>query len=215
MNTPLRVLMVEDSESDAGLIIRRLQGAGYDLVHERVETAGEMRTALAQPDWDIVLADYKMPQFSASAALEILKASGRDLPFIIVSGTIGEEKAVAMMKAGAHDYVMKHNLARLVPAVARELGEAEGRRERRRAEEALLKSEAALSSILRAAPIGIGLVTHRVFGWTNEQFTTMTGYSRGELHGQSARMLYDSEAEFERVGQVKYAGIRTAGNRVH
>ena len=118
MNTPLRVLIVEDSESDAGLIVRRLQQAGYDLVHERVETAGDMRTALAQPDWDIVIADYQMPQFSAPAALEILKESGRDLPFIIVSGTIGEEKAVAMMKAGAHDYVMKHNLARLVPAVA-------------------------------------------------------------------------------------------------
>ena len=211
MNTPLRVLIVEDSESDAGLIVRRLQQAGYDLVHERVETAGEMRTALTKPDWDIVLADYKMPQFSASAALEILKASGRDLPFIIVSGTIGEEKAVAMMKAGAHDYVMKHNLARLVPAVARELGEAERRREHRRAEEALLASEATLSSILRAAPIGIGLVTHRVFGWTNDHLSRMTGYSSGELQGQSARMLYASEAEFERVGQVKYAGIKQRG----
>jgi PAS domain S-box-containing protein len=211
MNTPLRVLMVEDSESDAGLIARRLQQAGYDLVHERVETADAMRTALTQPDWDIVLADYKMPQFSASGALEILKASGRDLPFIIVSGTIGEEKAVAMMKAGAHDYVMKHNLARLVPAVARELGEAQSRRERRRAEDALVKSEAALSSILRAAPIGIGLVTNRVFGWINEHFSRMTGYAPGELQGQSARMLYDSEAEFERVGQVKYADIKQQG----
>jgi PAS domain S-box-containing protein len=211
MNTPLRVLIVEDSESDAVLIVRRLQQAGYDLVHKRVETAGEMRTALAQPDWDIVLADYRMPQFSASAALEILKASGRDLPFVIVSGTIGEEEAVALMKAGAHDYVMKYNLARLVPAVARELGEAEGRRERRRAEEALLKSEAALSSILRAAPIGIGLVTHRVIGWTNEHLTKMTGYSGGELQGQSARMLYESQAEFDRVGQVKYSEIKQQG----
>ena len=211
MNTPLRVLIVEDSESDAGLIVRRLQQAGYDLMHERVETAGEMRTALTQPDWDIVLADYKLPQFSASAALEILKASGWDLPFIIVSGTIGEEKAVAMMKAGANDYVMKHNLARLVPAVQRELKEAAGRREHRLADEALLASEATLSSILRAAPIGIGLVTHRVFGWTNDHLSRITGYSGGELQGQSARMLYDSEAEFERVGQVKYSGIRREG----
>jgi PAS domain S-box-containing protein len=211
MNTPLRVLMVEDSENDAGLIIRRLQQAGYDLVHERVETADAMRTALAQTDWDIVLADYRMPHFSASAALEILQASGRDLPFIIVSGTIGEEKAVALMKAGAHDYVMKHNLARLVPAVARELGEAQGRRERRRAQEALLHSEATLSSILRAAPIGIGMVTNRVFGWTNDHLSRITGYSPGELQGQSARMLYDNEAEFERVGQVKFAGIKQQG----
>jgi PAS domain S-box-containing protein len=211
MNTPLRVLMVEDSESDAGLLIRRLQQAGYDLVHERVETADDMRTALAKPDWDLVLADYNLLKFSASAALEILKASGRDLPFIIVSGTIGEEKAVAMMKAGAHDYVMKHNMARLVPAVERELREAGGRRECRRAEKALLTSEATLSSILRAAPIGIGLVTHRVFGWTNDHLSRITGYSSGELQGQSARMLYESEAEFERVGLVKYSGIKLQG----
>ncbi len=211
MNTPLRVLIVEDSESDAGLFVRRLQQAGYDLVHERVETAGEMQTALMNPDWDIVLADYKLPRFSAPAALEILKASGWDLPFIIVSGTIGEENAVAMMKAGANDYVMKHNLARLVPAVQRELKEAAGRREHRRADEALLASEATLSSILRAAPVGIGLVTHRVFGWTNDHLSRITGYSSGELQGQSARMLYDSEAEFERVGQVKYSGLRREG----
>jgi PAS domain S-box-containing protein len=211
MNTPLRVLIVEDSESDAGLIVRRLQQGGYDLVHQRVETAGDLRTALAQPDWDIVLADYNLPEFSASAALEILKASGRDLPFIIVSGTIGEEKAVAMMKAGAHDYVMKHNLARLVPAVQREIKEAERRGEHRRAEEALRASEATLSSILRAAPIGIGLVNRRVFGWTSDHLSRMTGYSGGELQGQSARMFYESEAEFERVGEVKYAGVKREG----
>jgi PAS domain S-box-containing protein len=211
MNTPLRVLMVEDSESDAGLIVRRLQQGGYDLVHERVETAAEMQKALEHQDWDIVLADYKLPRFSASAALEVLAASGQDLPFIIVSGTIGEEKAVAMMKAGAHDYVMKHNLPRLVPAVQRELKEAAGRREHRRAEEALLASEATLSSILRAAPIGIGLVSHRVFGWSSDHLSRITGYSRGELQGQSARMIYESEAEFERVGQVKYSGIKRKG----
>jgi PAS domain S-box-containing protein len=211
VNTPLRVLMVKDSESDAGPLVRRLQQAGYDLAHERVDTADDLRAALAQPDWDIVIADYQMPRFSAPAALEILKASGRDLPFIIVSGTIGEEKAVAMMKAGAHDYVMKDNLARLVPAVERELREAQGRRERRQAEKALLTSEATLSSILRAAPIGIGLVTQRIFGWTNDHLSRMTGYSRGELLGQSARMVYESEAEFERVGQVKYSKIKNQG----
>ena len=211
MNTPLRVLIAEDSESDAGLIARRLQQADYDLVHERVETPDDMRAALAQADWDIVIADYQMPRFSAPAALEILKESGLDLPFIIVSGTIGEENAVAMMKAGAHDYVMKDNLARLVPAVERELREAQGRRERRQAEIALLTSEATLSSILRAAPIGIGLVTQRIFGWTNNHLSRMTGYSRGELLGQSARMVYESEAEFERVGRVKYPDIKQQG----
>jgi PAS domain S-box-containing protein len=211
MNMPLRVLMVEDSESDAIRIVRRLQQAGYDIVHERVKTDGEMGTALAKPDWDVVLADYTMPQFSASAAMDTLKASGLDLPFIIVSDIIGEEKAVAMMKAGAHDYVLKHDLARLVPAVERELKEAEGRREHRRAEEALLNSEAALSSILRAVPLGVGLVTHQVFGWTNDHLSRMTGYSRGELQGHSARMLYASEAEFERVAQVEYSAVSKQG----
>jgi PAS domain S-box-containing protein len=211
MNKPLRVLIVDDSESDAGLITRRLGQAGYDLVHDRVDTADDLRAALAQTDWDIVIADYHLPRFSAPAALEISQENGRDLPFIIVSGTIGEERAVAMMKAGAHDYVMKDNLARLVPAVERELREAGGRRERQRAEEALLASEATLSSILRAAPIGIGLVTHRVFGWTNEHLSGMTGYARGELLGQSARMLYESDAEFNRVGQVKYSRRKQQG----
>jgi PAS domain S-box-containing protein len=211
MHTPLRVLIVEDSERDAGPIARRLLQAGYDLTYERVETAEEMRAALAKAVWDIVIVDCQMPRFSAPAALEILQDRGEDLPFIIVSGTIGEEKAVAMMKAGAHDYLMKDNLARLAPAVARELREAEGRRERRQAEEALLKSGATLSSILRAAPIGIGLVKQRIIEWANDHFSRLTGYAAGELQGQSARILYENEVEFERVGQLKYAEIKAKG----
>ena len=135
LHTELRVLIVEDSESDAGLIVRHLERAGYRLIHERVETAVEMSEALENRDWDIVVADYSMPQFDALSALKLLHAHGRDIPFIVVSGSIGEDTAVAMMKAGAHDYVMKENLPRLIPAVQRELREAEVRRERTRAEE--------------------------------------------------------------------------------
>ena len=137
MSTPLHVLLVEDSESDAALIVRHLSTADYDVSHERVESAGQMRAALEQPDWDIVIADYKLPGFDAPAALAILQQSGLDLPFLVVSGQIGEETAVALMKAGAYDYLMKDHLARLAPVVQRELGEARMRRERRRGEEKL------------------------------------------------------------------------------
>jgi len=137
LSTPLRVLLVEDSESDAALIVRQLGMAGYAVSQERVETAGQMRAALEGPEWDIVIADYNLPAFDAPAALVILQQTGLDLPFIIVSGHIGEETAVALMRAGAHDYLMKDHLARLAPVVERELGDARMRRERRRAGEQL------------------------------------------------------------------------------
>jgi signal transduction histidine kinase len=137
MSTTLRVLLVEDSESDAALIVRHLNTAGYEVSWGRAETAGQMRAALEQPGWDIVIADYKLPGFDAPAALAILQQAGLDLPFVVVSGQIGEETAVALMKAGAHDYLMKDHLARLAPAVERELGEARMRRERLRGAEQL------------------------------------------------------------------------------
>ena len=141
MSVALRVLVVEDWEDDAVLIARALRRGGYDLTFERVDTAAAMRAALAQGEWDVVIADYAMPRFNGLDALTLLQESGRDLPFIIVSGTIGEETAVAAMRAGAHDYVMKDNLTRLVPAVRRELQEARVRQARRQAETALRESE--------------------------------------------------------------------------
>jgi len=141
MSTPLRVLIVEDSEDDAMLVLRELRRADYDLTSERVDTPEAMNAALDQQTWDIVLCDYAMPRFSMPAALAMVKEKGLDLPFIIVSGAIGEEAAVAAMRAGAHDYVMKGNLPRLVPAIERELREAEVRRERKQAEEGLKQSE--------------------------------------------------------------------------
>ena len=137
MPTPLRCLLVEDSESDAALIVRHLNMADYDVAWERIESAGQMRTALEAPGWDIVIADYKLPGFDAPTALAILQQTALDLPFVVVSGQIGEESAVALMKAGAYDYLMKDQLARLAPVVERELGEARMRRERRRGAEQL------------------------------------------------------------------------------
>ena len=135
MSRLLRVLIVEDSENDAALLLREIRRGQCDVVSERVETAAAMRAALAKQSWDIVISDYSMPHFSAPAALKVVQESGVDLPFIIVSGAIGEDSAVAAMKVGAHDYLMKGNLARLVPAIEREFREAEVRRERQRIEE--------------------------------------------------------------------------------
>ncbi len=134
MSTPLKVLVVEDSEDDSLLMIRKLEHGGYNPVFERVETAQAMTAALKKQVWDIILSDYSLPHFSAPESLRLLQQSGLDLPFIIVSGSIGEETAVAAMKAGAHDYLMKDNLKRLAPAVERELREAESRRERKQVE---------------------------------------------------------------------------------
>jgi anti-sigma regulatory factor (Ser/Thr protein kinase)/DNA-binding response OmpR family regulator len=134
MTIPLKVLLVEDSEADAVLLKRQLRIGGYEPTVVRVETREQMIAALSEEGWQIVVSDYRLPAFSGPEALETLHEIGRDIPFIIVSGTVGETNAVDAMKAGANDYVMKDNLLRLVPAITRELHEAEGRRLRRTAE---------------------------------------------------------------------------------
>jgi putative nucleotidyltransferase with HDIG domain len=150
MNSILRILLVEDSEDDARLVLREIRRGGYEIETERVETAGAMRTALAQQSWDLVICDFSLPQFSAPKALEVLKQSGIDLPFIIVSGTIEEESAVNALKSGAHDFITKSNFARLLPAIQRELEDAVVRRERREREREL-EAIAQVSSRLRTA----------------------------------------------------------------
>ncbi len=136
MSRQLRLLIVEDSEDDTLLLVRELRKGDYDVTYERVESRDSMKAALDR-QWDLVVADYMLPVFSGLAALKLLRESGIDLPFIIVSGHIGEDVAVSAMKAGAHDYILKGKLKRLVPAVERELRDAEVRRERRKAEIAL------------------------------------------------------------------------------
>ncbi|MFI5293746.1 MAG: PAS domain S-box protein [Thermodesulfovibrionales bacterium] len=137
MGIPLKILIIEDSEDDVVLLLRELKLGGYEPLHVRVETAEDMAAAIAERQWDVIISDFIMPQFSGPAALDLLKQSGLDIPFIIVSGKIGEDIAVEAMKAGAHDYILKGNLARLVPAVKRELREAESRASKRAAEEEL------------------------------------------------------------------------------
>jgi len=134
MKSLLRLLVVEDSEDDAELVLREIKRGGYTIEFERVETRSDMLLALARGSWDIILSDYTMPNFSAMAALETLQDSGLDIPFLVVSGTIGEETAVTALKAGAHDFLLKGKLARLIPAIERELRDAETRRSRHEAE---------------------------------------------------------------------------------
>ncbi len=141
MNRKLRVLNVEDSERDSTLLCRHLAQAGYEMEFLRVDTHSAMKEAIESNRWDLILSDFVMPQFDAMAALVLLKEMKQDIPFIIVSGTIGEETAVKAMLAGANDYLMKSHLARLAPAIERELQEAENRRARRLMEAALRQSE--------------------------------------------------------------------------
>ena len=142
----LRALLVEDSNIDAMLLARSLQRGGFEVTWERVDTPEAMGDALERHGWDLILADHAMPQFSAPEALELMKRNGLNVPFIIVSGHIEEDTAVSAMKAGAHDYIMKDRLARLVPAVERELREAAVRRAQRRSEEALRRTHDELES---------------------------------------------------------------------
>jgi two-component system, NarL family, sensor histidine kinase UhpB len=151
VNQPLQVLLIEDSADDAALVEIELQRAGFAPVCHRVETRAGLVSALEGQEWDLIIADYRLPSFDGLAALALVKEKGLDLPFIIVSGYITEETAVAAMKAGAHDYVMKDKLARLGPAVERGLREARVRRERQRSEEQL-KAQHTITLILATAP---------------------------------------------------------------
>jgi signal transduction histidine kinase len=152
MAGPLRVLIVEDNEQDAALMLRELRRGDYDVTHELVDTPEAMIAALKKP-WDLVLSDFTMPRFSAPAALSLVKERALDLPFIIISGTIGEDTAVTSLRAGAHDFLVKGSLARLVPAIERERREAGVRAERRKMHEQLLISERMASLGMLAAGV--------------------------------------------------------------
>ena len=212
MNKTIRCLLVEDSEDDALLVLAELRRGGYTVTHERVETPEAMRAALDRQPWDIVIADYKMPRFSGLGALELLKGSGTDLPSIVVSGTIGEDIAVKMMQAGAHDYIIKGKLARLVPAVERELSDAEGRREGKRAEEALKLEQALLTNLLRTSPDHIYFKNRQSrFIRINDKMTQSFGLrSPADAVGKSdfdffteehARQAYEDEQQVMRTGK--------------
>lgn len=192
MSIPLQALIAEDSEEDTLLLLRELKRGGYEVTHRRVETPGELREALADGPWDIVLCDYTFPRFSGGEALKIFKETGLDLPFIFVSGTIGEETAVEAMKAGAHDYVMKNRLARLCPAVERELREAAERRAGREAETAMRVSENKYRHLFESlgdAAFVIEEISGRIID-TNAQAETLLGRPRAEILGSNQSRLF-------------------------
>jgi PAS domain S-box-containing protein len=177
----LRVLIVEDSEDDALLVLRALKKGGYDPLSERVETAAAMKKALQEKQWDIILCDYKMPKFSGAQAIALLKETNIDIPLIIVSGTIGEETAIECMRSGTHDYIMKNNLSRLCPAIARELEETKVRKKQQQADEALKKSEENFRLSIDDSPLGVRIVnTEGETIYANQAVLDIYGYDSME-----------------------------------
>jgi len=229
---PLRVLMVEDSEDDAVLVLRELRRAGYDPLHERVDTAEGLEAAATRQNWDLILGDYNMPHFSGTAALTLLRERGVDAPFIFVSGTIGEDVAVAAMRAGAQDYVMKGNLRRLAPAIQRELRDGDVRRERRRAQEALLERArlAELNSdvgiaLSRGAGVAeilercsTAVIRHldaaltRIWIWVDEEGALQLQASAGSTGGRAAERVFVGEGGVGTIAYERHAYVTNSAS---
>ncbi|HEY0786220.1 MAG TPA: ATP-binding protein [Acidobacteriaceae bacterium] len=192
----LRVLLIEDSLDDAMLLERHLRRVGFSPSITRIETAESMQreldpelaetTAGESQRWDIVLADYNLPHFSAPEALQLLKRTPHDIPFIMMSGAVSEEAAVAAMRSGAHDYVSKQNLARLAPAIEREIAEAASRRSKRAAERALQQSEARFHRLVEATPLALFIadMAGRVV-YANAGVERLLGFSQQEVESGS------------------------------
>ncbi|MES2406344.1 MAG: EAL domain-containing protein [Pseudomonadota bacterium] len=198
----LRALFIEDSENDALLLVDCLQTAGFNLFWQRVDTEQDLLSALKQP-WDIVFSDYTMPRFNGARALAILRQHDADIPFIFVSGTIGEDVAVDGMKAGAQDYVMKGNLSRLVPAVRRELAEAYTRREGREAEQTLRK----LSRVIEQTADSVYITDPEgIIQYVNPAFEKLTGYSAAEAIGNTPALIKANWLDDKRMWETILAG---------
>ena len=192
----LRALVVEDSDIDTQLILSELRRGGYDVEYERVETRAAMQAALSQGTWDIILCDYTLPRFSAMDALMTLKKSGQDLPFIVISGTVGEETAVTTLKAGAHDFILKDRLARLMPALERELQDAKTRRLHREAEtdrkELIMKLEAINADIER--------FSYTAFHDLRTPLVTIKGFLGLLKSDLEARQYEEVQKDIQRIG---------------
>ncbi len=192
--TMLRALMIDDSEDDVLLTIRELKKGGYNPVYERIDTAADMKKALREKQWDIILCDYNMPTFNAPAAIAISKEANLDIPLIVISGTIGEETALECMRNGAHDYFMKGKLSLLCPAIARELEDARIRNKQKQAEQELRQSEEKYRTILENIEDGYYEVDlSGRFTFFNESMRKTLGYSSEELMGMNYRKFTDEK----------------------
>jgi PAS domain S-box-containing protein/putative nucleotidyltransferase with HDIG domain len=201
MEKPIRVLVIDDSEDDALLVIRELKnGGGFNPTYEQIDTSEAMSKALDNKSWDAILCDYSMPDFSASGALDLYHEKGLDIPFIIVSGAIADETAVAAMRAGAHDYIMKNNLARLSPAVDRELREAKIRQERRLAADNLRRSEEKYRTLFEDSrdAIYINDAKGDLIDF-NRSTMDLFGYSKEELIGMETKAVFVNADEYTRL----------------
>lgn len=186
MDKKINVLIVEDSDDDAMLLLRELRRNNFDPTFKQVETAEEMNRALSEKSWDIVISDYSMPHFTGMEALSLLKKSKMDIPFILTSGKIGEETAVAAMRAGAQDYMMKDNLIRLGPSIERELREALSRKEKRIADNELKKLSAAIEQSVNIVFI---CDIKGTIEYVNPNFEEVTGYTKEEAIGQTPKLF--------------------------
>lgn len=204
MSRILRLLIVEDSENDLQLLLREVRRSGYEVVYECVDNAQSMQSALEKTIWDIVISDYSLPRFSAPEALALVKRSEIDLPFIIVSGSVGEENVVSALLAGAKDFITKNNFARLIPAIERELREAEVRRSKKAGDEALRHSELRYRLLFDSNPLPLWVydlqslailavndAAVRHYGYTQHEFLRM---SIDQLQPVDAKGLLDNVA---------------------
>jgi PAS domain S-box-containing protein len=181
MTQPLRALIVADSGTEK-LILRELERAGCQVRDQRVEDAEAMRGALSRGPWDVIISDSAMPRFSARQALAVLEEAGVDIPFIVVSGTVGVENAIEAIRFGAHDYVLKHDLTTLPAVIERELRKHQARESRRQAEEARRATEDKFRAIFEQAAVGIAeLTASGSFLRANERLCEICGYNRAEL----------------------------------
>jgi hypothetical protein len=209
MATPLAVLLLEDYASDAELLLHALKRGGFDAEHEIVDTADAMRAAIERRSWDIILSDYSMPGFNALKALSVLRETGRDIPFVIISGTIGEENAVEALKAGAHDFLVKGRLARLVHVVERELREARERAARREAEAALRESERRYRRIIETTNEGVWIIdANSRTTFMNPRMAAMLGVDPKSMIGAS---IFDYVRDEATVKALEQHEARAAG----
>jgi two-component system, NarL family, sensor histidine kinase UhpB len=204
MNKKLFVLIIEDCQVDAELNVRLLRNAGYEISYMRVETAAEMKEALGLESWDLILSDYSMPHFSVQEALKIYHAHGAEIPFIVISGAIGEEKAVQLIKAGVHDYLLKDNMARFIPVVERELRESLNQRELANVSKALEGSEEKFRSYIDNAPDGVFVSDETgKYVEVNEAASRITGYSKDELLTMSISDILPQESMKEGLAHFR------------